>query len=398
MSEKKLFLKIREIEHGPLTVQQVKEWIDQGKFRITDYIRSEDQTIWIMAGNLAHLRRLFDSKESTSRGAAFGSWVADMQSGNTGMMLTTSGRELEEKRLQEERQKLEEQRRALEERASALEQQVQVSGETVISEQLLAEKEKLEQERRAIEEAKQRLELEEKDIAAMGATAKRRARIPFIIGAVLIVLGLLVGGYYFLVVMPGLDKQKKEMEAKAAQIDDLIAKNEQQISDLEKTIADMKAKGQDTSLLESQLTDLQKQTEDLKAQKDGLQKGTNDAVKPEPPRDSVSGKVSLGGVTSITGAGASDPARSQGKLNGTIAGIKSGVASEYSDELRTDPSAAGSVTINFTIGANGQVKSASIASAFNGRVGSAVKRSIMGLSFPPASGDVQASYTVRFNP
>jgi len=49
--------------------------------------------------------------------------------------------------------------------------------------------------------------------------------------------------------------------------------------------------------------------------------------------------------------------------------------------------------------ANDQLKLTSIASAFNGRVGSAVKRVIQqGLSFPPASGDVQVSYTIRFSP
>ncbi len=160
----------------------------------------------------------------------------------------------------------------------------------------------------------------------------------------------------------------------------------------------IKASGVDTFKFRKAIKGIKEQPKKLKEQKE-KNGGSKEATNPtEQPRGTVSGKVSLAGVTSITGAGASDSGRSQGSLNGTISSIKSSVAREYSDELGTNPTAQGSVTINFTIGANGQVKSASIASAFNGRVGSAVKRAIQGLSFPPASGDVQASYTIRFSP
>jgi TonB family protein len=393
VAETKLFLKIKDVEHGPLTVAQVKEWIEQGKFHINDLIRAEDQTVWVMAGNLAHLKRLFDAKEASSRTVAFSGWLTDMQSGKAGMALTTSGREIEERRLQEEREKLEAQRRDLEERTREFAEKTEVVGEAQISEELKAEKERLEQERLDIESARTRLEKEEQDIKAMGASVKRRLRIPLIIAGVIVVAALIVGGYF---VISGMQAEKQYKE-KIAQIDDLIAQNETRMADLQKEIDKLKAAGQDTAGLEKQLTDLQTQTEELKTQKESLEKGTGEPVKP-PPRGSVSGKVSLGGVTSITGAGASDPNRSQGTLNGTISGIKSSVAQEYSDELGTNPSAQGTVTINFTIGASGQVKSASIVSAFNGRVGSAVKRAIQGLSFPSASGDVQASYTIRFSP
>jgi TonB family protein len=390
VAETRLFLKIKDVEHGPLTVAQVKEWIEQGKFHITDFIRSEDQTVWVMAGNLAHLKRLFDAKEASGRTVAFSGWLTDMQSGKAGMALTTSGREIEERRLQEEREKLEEQRRALEERSRELAEKTEVVGEAQISEELKAEKERLEQERQDIEAARNRLEKEEQDIKAMGASVKRRARIPLIIGGILVVLALIAGSYYLFVMLPA-------MRARIEQLDDAIAKNEARMTALESEISKDKAAGIDTSNKEKQLEELKKQTEELKAQKETG--GSSEVTNPtEPPRGSVAGKVSLGGVTSITGAGASDPSRSQGSLNGTISGIKSSVARDYSDELGTNPTAQGSVTINFTIGANGQVKSASIVSAFNGRVGSAVKREIQGLSFPPASGDVQASYTIRFSP
>jgi TonB family protein len=395
VAETRLFLKIKDVEHGPLTVAQVKEWIEQGRFHITDFIRSEDQTVWVMAGNLAHLKRLFDAKEATGRGVAFSGWLTDMQSGKAGMALTTSGREIEERRLQEEREKLEAQRRDLEERSRELAEKTEVVGEAQISDELKAEKVRLDQERLDIESARNRLEKEEQDIKAMGASVKRRLRVPLIVAGIVVVLALVVGGYF---VISGMQAEKQYKE-KIAQIDDLIANNETQIANLQKDIDKLKASGQDTSSLEKQLTDLEKQQQELKTQKENLEKGTGETIKStEPPRGTVSGKVSLAGVTSITGAGASDSSRSQGSLNGTIAGIKSSVAREYSDELGTNPTAQGNVTINFTIGANGQVKSASIASAFNGRVGSAVKRSIQGLSFPPASGDVQASYTIRFSP
>jgi len=391
VAETRLFLKIKDVEHGPLTVAQVKEWIEQGRFHITDFIRSEDQTVWVMAGNLAHLKRLFDAKEASSRTVAFSGWLTDMQSGKAGMALTTSGREIEERRLQEEREKLEAQRRDLEERTRELAEKTEVVGEAAISDELKAEKARLEQERTDIELARTRLEKEEQDIKAMGASVKRRARIPLIIGGILVVLALIAGSYYLFVMLPA-------MRARIEQLDDAIAKNEARMVTLESEISKDKAAGIDTSNKEKQLEELKKQTEELKAQKE-KGGGSSEVTNPtEPPRPTVSGKVSLGGVTSITGAGASDSSRSQGTLNGTIAGIKSSVARDYSDELGTNRAAQGSVTINFTIGASGQVKSASIASAFNGRVGSAVKRAILGLSFPPASGDVQASYTIRFSP
>jgi TonB family protein len=394
VAETRLFLKIKDVEHGPLTVAQIKEWIEQGKFHITDFIRSEDQTVWVMAGNLAHLKRLFDAKEATGRGVAFSGWLTDMQSGKAGMALTTSGREIEERRLQEEREKLEAQRRDLEERSRELAEKTEVAGEAQISDELKAEKARLDQERLDIESARNRLEKEEQDIKAMGASVKRRLRVPLIVAGIVVVLALVVGGYF---VISGMQAEKQAKE-KIAQIDDLIANNETQIANLQKEIDKLKASGQDTAGLEKQLTDLEKQQQELKTQKESMEKGTGETIKTEPTRGTVSGKVSLAGVTSITGAGASDSSRSQGSLNGTISSIKSSVAREYSDELGTNPTAQGSVTINFTIGANGQVKSASIASAFNGRVGSAVKRAIQGLSFPSASGDVQASYTIRFSP
>ncbi len=227
MAETRLFLKIKDVEHGPLTVAQIKEWIEQGKFHITDFIRSEDQTVWVMAGNLAHLKRLFDAKEATGRGVAFSGWLTDMQSGKAGMALTTSGREIEERRLQEEREKLEAQRRDLEERSRELAEKTEVVGEAQISDELKAEKARLEQERLDIESARTRLEIEEQDIKAMGASVKRRARFPLIIVRNSSCFGFACRVVTFLSFCTQEKKQNKE---KIAQIDDLIAKNEAQSS------------------------------------------------------------------------------------------------------------------------------------------------------------------------
>ena len=46
-----LYLRVDGVEHGPLSVEEVKAWIDDGKFHPTDFIRMSDKKAWVKAEN-----------------------------------------------------------------------------------------------------------------------------------------------------------------------------------------------------------------------------------------------------------------------------------------------------------------------------------------------------------
>ncbi|MGD8720031.1 MAG: hypothetical protein PVH29_14565, partial [Candidatus Zixiibacteriota bacterium] len=70
-----LYLRIDGVEHGPLAVDDVKDWIDKGKFRPTDFIRTGDQKAWVKAENLVHLKALFDEAKQKQSIGAFTNWL-----------------------------------------------------------------------------------------------------------------------------------------------------------------------------------------------------------------------------------------------------------------------------------------------------------------------------------
>lgn len=71
----------------------------------------------------------------------------------------------------------------------------------------------------------------------------------------------------------------------------------------------------------------------------------------------------------------------------------------YENGLRSDPKLAGKVTVNFVIGSNGAVSSASGSGNLPSAVTSCVTSAFRGLSFPqPEGGSVKVSYPIAFSP
>ncbi len=71
----------------------------------------------------------------------------------------------------------------------------------------------------------------------------------------------------------------------------------------------------------------------------------------------------------------------------------------YENGLRSDPKLAGKVTVNFVIGSNGAVSSASGSGDLPSAVTSCVTSAFRGLSFPqPEGGSVKVSYPIAFSP
>jgi len=115
-----LYLRIDGEEYGPLTVDDVKAWIDRGKFRRTDFIRMSDKKAWVKAENLVHLKALFDEAREKRERGAFGAWLSGIREGRPPMELSAVGRAEEEKRIAEEREALARERAVLEEQEQEL--------------------------------------------------------------------------------------------------------------------------------------------------------------------------------------------------------------------------------------------------------------------------------------
>jgi hypothetical protein len=162
-----LYLRIDGEEYGPLTVDDVKAWIDRGKFRRTDFIRMSDKKAWVKAENLVHLKALFDEAREKRERGAFGAWLSGIREGRPPMELSAVGRAEEEKRIAEERETLARERAVLEEQ----EQELSTRLETTIAEREL---ERLAQEHERLEGERVRLAEEERELASMGKAIKRR--------------------------------------------------------------------------------------------------------------------------------------------------------------------------------------------------------------------------------
>ena len=430
-----LYLRVDGVEHGPFAVDDVKEWIDEGRFRPTDFIRMADKKAWVKAENLVHLKALFDEARETRERGAFTNWLDAVKEGRPPMELSQLGRAEEEKRIAEEREALarerahfEEQEKALREQAEKtieereedlkrLEAERQEERQRLVAERdeevrrLAAEREeeragliaqyekelktareerehevtRLASERQRLDAERVRLAEEETELASMGKDIKRRRRLPLIIALIVGVLGLatvsvlvgiLITNYY----------RGKAIEERLGRI-----------TALEETIAGLTVrleealKAGDTAKAE----EIAEEIEKARAEKKKLAEEV-----PEEKMHTSRGKAKLAGLLRAEGAGAEDPARSGGAITSGLSGGMGGVGSTYSRELGRNPGLEGHVIVSIKVAADGTVTNAHVVSSTigNSAVESAVTAAARRGRFAPAPGDTSLTYKFDFSP
>jgi TonB family protein len=432
--EIELYLRIDGEEYGPLTVDDVKAWIDRGKFRRTDFIRMSDKKAWVKAENLVHLKALFDEAREKRERGAFAAWLGGVREGRPPMELSAVGRAEEEKRIAGEREALARERAVLEEQ----EQELQTRLETTIADreeelklleaQLEEERKRLtaehdeelrqlatereaevkriitereEEVRRATEERERELERlareherlegervrlaeEERELASMGKAVKRRRRLPLFVAGAVVLLAIVIGApsYYFFIYKPG-----REIAAKLARI-----------SDLEKTIDELTARYKaaiDGGRI-AEAEEIAEEIEKARKERDKLA----EEVPEEKKMPTARGKAKLAGLLRAEGAGAEDPARSGGAITAGLSRAMGGVAATYSRELAKTPGLEGHVVVSIKVAADGTVTGAHVVSSAigNSAVESAVTAAARRARFAPAAGETSLTYKFDFSP
>jgi TonB family protein len=376
----KLYLKINGVEHGPLTVVEVKEWVDEGRFSLDDYIRMDGKVHWVKAESVVHLKALFEEKRKREARGAFEKWIEAVRSGEPATQLSYAGFESERTRIQEERERLEEERKRIEEEERVLRES---------DEEREEEFRRILNERNKLEEARRHLESEESELKKMAATVKKTRRIPILIaaGVVLVVLIAAVPIYYFGVYLPG-----REAAERAGTLNDKLKK----LDELERRIAELTeeykiaiARGD-----EERVEELKKEIDEALAEKEDL------AEEIGPTMETTKGKTTLGGLLRAEGPGANTPTRSSGAVTSAIGGNIGGLRSTYSRELSADPGISGQVVVGFTVDAGGTVTSAHVVSSTirNSAVESAAVATVRRAKFGAADGETKMTYKFEFTP
>ncbi len=431
--EIELYLRIDGVEHGPLTVEEVKVWVDEGKFRRTDYIRMAGKQAWVKAENLVHLKALFEeAREKRDRGA-FASWLTNVREGGPPMVLTPVARAEEQRRIDEERETLAAERAALEEQEKDLREQLEknIAEREDELRRLEAEREdarkRLEAERdeevrrlaaerdaerqrlitqyeKEVEEAKEerdsevsrlasererldaqraRLADEERELAAMGKAMKRRRRLPFFVAGAVVLLAIIIGAplYYFKIYLPG--QELSEKLARISALEDRIAGLTTQLEAALKTGDVAKAE------------EIAKEIEKARKEKERLAEEV-----PEERMPTSRGQAKLAGLLRAEGGGAEDAARSGGAITAGLGRAMGGVSSTYSRELGRNPGLEGHVIVRIRVAADGSVTGANVVSSTigNSAVESAVTAAARRARFGPAAGDAVLTYKFDFSP
>ncbi len=435
MADVELYLKIDGKEYGPLAVAEVKAWIDQGRFRRTDFLRMGDKKTWVKAENLVHLKALFDEAKAKVTRGAFDSWVDNVRTGKSPMVLSTAGRAAEQKRIDEEQVALAEDRARLEAEEDALREKLEravADREAELArieaereqerrrleaerdeefrrladereaerKRLLAEREaevrraRQEQEkelsrfageRERLDAERARLEDEERELRSMGKAVRARRRLPIIVAAVVLGVAILGGvpSWYFLLYKPG-----KEAEVRLARIADL----EQRMADLTGQL-EAALKAGDVAKAEK----ITKEIEKVKAEKEKLTKGGPGEV---PKMKTSLGKAKLAGLLRAEGAGASDASRGEGAISAGLSAGMGGVRATYGRELGKNPGLSGYVIISMKVAADGSVANAHVVSSTigNSAVESAVTSAARLSRFAAAAGETSLTYKFEFSP
>ncbi len=376
----KLYVRIDDEEHGPLTVEEIKEWVDEGRFILDDFIRMDGNVHWVKAENVVHLKALFGEKRQREALGAFESWIDAVRSGKPATQLSHTGVEAERARIQEELDGLEKKRKRIEKEERTLRE---ADGERE------EEFRRILSERNELEETRRRLETEEAEVRKMAARVKKTRRVPALIaaGVVLTVLIAAVPIYYFALYLPG-----KDAAEKADTLTDKLAK----LDELERRIAGLTDEYNDaiTRGDEGKVEELKKEIDEALAKKEELVEDIG------PTMDTTKGKTTLGGLLRAEGPGANTPTRSSGAVTSAIGGNIGGLRSTYSSELSVNPDISGQIIVGFTVVAGGSVSNAHVVSSTigNSAVESAAVAAVRRTRFGAADGETTMTYKFEFAP
>jgi TonB family protein len=369
--EAKLYIRIKGKEYGPMAVEEVKSWIEQNKFKSTDYIRMEGMKHWVMAKNLVHLKEYFNAKKEDDRKDAFSSWLTQVKSGGPPIILTPSGVEDEQSRIAEERKKIEEEAEKLAEREKLLREEI----EKEVTKQQEEEFKKLAEERKHLDEERAGLEVAEKEIKKMEAGVKSRRRIPIIVTSIIAVILIAVGTpiliHYY--------KQTKALKESIARIDSIDGQIKDLMAKLEKA-----GSSEEKEKIFEKIDTLKKEREEL------VKKVEEKGGTPEVKIETSLGSVTIDDPLSITGEGASDPFRNKGTINSVVRSRMSSIRGAYNAELVSNPSLEGKVVIALTITPDGSVVKANVISSSlnSSKLENAIISNVLLAKFPPIVGGV----------
>jgi len=372
VEEVNLYIRVKGKEYGPMAVEEVKSWIEQGKFRPTDYIRMKGMKHWVMAKNLVHLKAYFNAKKEDDRKDAFSSWLTQVRSGGPPIILTPAGVVDEQERIAEERKKVEVEAEKLAEREKLLREEI----EKEITKQQEGEFKKLAEERKHLEEERTGLEVAEQEIKKMEAVVKRRRRIPIIVAGIIVAVLIAVSTpiliHYY--------KQTKALNESIARIDSIDNQIKDLIAKLEKT-----GSSEEREKIFEKIDTLKKERDEL------VKKIEEKGGTPEVKIETSLGSVRIDDPLSITGEGAGDPQRSKGTINSIVRSRMGDIRNVYNLELRNNTALEGKVVISLTITPDGSVVKANVISSslINGsKLENAIISNILLAKFPPIVGGV----------
>ncbi len=390
--EKKLFLKIDGKQYGPISVETVRNWIDENRMGPNDYVRLSMQKAWVQAKNVEHLNAIFHKSKNKARTEAFTSWIGAVGSGSA-TILTYEGQKAERERILAEQRKLEEQRQELEELAKQAEMTKEQTAE-------------LEVQRQELEKQAKELEAEADEIQSMERAVKQRRKRQTILVAVIIAV-VLAGGTWLTIELIGerttLREQRAELEKRIGEIDARLLAIDDRLLELDDAIAQARAAGnielvteleERRTQLEEHRTELEEEMEQLHAEAPEVDNGGSQIT-------GRTGKIGVAGPVQITGEGAGDPHRSQTEIRAAVSSALGSARQQYNELLKTNPEASGSISIIFGIRPDGSIEGATFSNSTlpdNNLIGP-ILNGVRGLRFPSIEGgSVRVTYPLSLAP
>jgi len=382
-----IYIRINDEELGPLSTEDIKTMVDEGRFGPDDFIRLAEREMWVKAKNVKHLNALFEDREKKQVAGAFENWIDQVKSGKPVTILSRSGVVAEKERIRQELAALESERT----RVEAEEEAMRAADRLRIT-----EIERLNAERARIDEEKEHLEMASDELNRMTISVRRRRFIPFIVSAlaIIIVVGAGIPAYYYGLYLPGKAKEilAGELADKQKRYEELITQLEgkqDHLAFLELELIEALDRGdaEKASGIEAEIMKAQRDIDEIRIE---ISKESGKGLPADlAPNPQISGELEATG-SSPRGS------RSIEETNAIIRTIFPEVTVEYAGVLEEYPVLSGAVVVNISINKAGEVTEAVVvASDFSEKapeLENVIVRELEALEFEPARIDFDGSY------